>query len=558
MLRQQELEYTVEETEVIRIGRGPENSIVLDDSRVSENHCEITWDPKSGAVIKDLGSTNGTIILRNQKMILVGRRPDGVNRDKANTFISEDFPLISGDKIRLFSECIIDVEYYINSTQKEEQSILAVDKLEEARKEEQARKEEVARKEEQASKEEEARKEEARKEEAARKEEQVRKEEQARKEEEARKEEQARKKEDLSSKNNSGPIFHVPTKTRVVKSDKKAIILDATIKETPPDGYEVDWGSSLISQFKEKYKMERLEASGYTELWKATPLKWNKNAKPIVIKILTLNKDANSETAELLFEREKKIAPQLDHPNIIKTYKAGRSVNEYYIMMEYCKYGNLAEFVLDNRLQRMPEKMAIRIVIQMLKALNYYHNPPFAIEYDDKYRRTLKDGARKLVHRDIKPMNVLVRSFDSNKNPEIVICDFGLAKDTAMGGSSGITSNKNSVRATLEYAPCDQVQNPALVNQGVDIWSTFAVLFWLLTDETPRDMSGCEFDPIRQLPNIKKYFSTNPVRKIRSLRSDVSMELAEMIDDILCRDKDIPEYSNVEELALINKLESML
>ena len=145
---------------------------------------------------------------------------------------------------------------------------------------------------------------------------------------------------------------------------------------------------------------------------------------------------------------------------------------------------------------------------------------------------------------------------DSNYNPEIVICDFGIAKDTTMGGSSGITNNDSDPRATYQFAPCEQVEFPAEVNQGVDIWSTFAVLFWLLTDDLPRDMSG--FNNQQSLEGIKEYIKNHPARKIRSLRSDVSTELAELVDSILSRDQHIQEYSNEEELALINKLESML
>lgn len=562
VLKYREFEYKAEETDTIRIGRSPESNIQLEDMRVSENHCEIMWNPDIGARIRDLGSTNGTIILRNKKRILVGRRPDSVKREDANTVISDAVPLLSGDKVRLYSDCIMDVEYFINATQREMESFFNVADSEEIHKagDAQKAKEIVNPKDDYKSDEPYKAEENSESRNAYDTKEVLTFEHIPTFEQDCNAEEDGKRTKETQEYNEDHKEI-VPPRVSNEGSVSVVVKLDATVKENIADDFETEWATPLFSQLKERYRLERLHFSRFTELWKATPQKWGSEEETCVIKILTLDKNANSETAELLFEREKKIAPQLNHPNIVKTFRVGRSGNQHYIVMEYCKHNNLADFLKEKSLQNMSEKMAIRIIIQMLKGLNYYHNPPFIIEYDDKYRRTLKDGARKLVHRDIKPMNVLVRSVDSTGNPEIVICDFGLAKDTSMGGSSGITSDRNEVRATLAFAPCDQVQNPALVNTGVDIWSTFAVLFWLLTGETPRDMSGCLFDQIedyRQLANVKEYFKHTHVRKIHSIRSDVSPELAKIVDDVLSTDQDIHEYSNEEEISLINKLESML
>ena len=508
MLKNQKLRYEVEKSEVITIGRNPKSIIKLNDARVSENHCEITWNPNSGATIKDLGSTNGTYIRRNKELILVGRRPDGVPRERAGEYTSLDVPLYSGDCIRLYSECFIDVEYFIYSTQKEMTSKKYVIRSKEVRKAEEERKE-------------------------------VNKVEEYK---ETKNVEKGRK--------------------EILAPTKKRIKLIAEVKKNPLEDYRIQDGGCLVEQFSQDFNMCPLlfpekGKEDSTTLWIAKPFTDKYTTETIVIKILNLNKSVAKENDRFLFEREKKITPQLDHPNIIKTYKVGKSGNEHYIMMEYCEEGNLAEFVLKNHLRKiMTEKMAIRIIIQVLKGLNYYHNLPFPIEYVDEYLKLSKNSDRKLVHRDIKPANILVRSYDSNYNPEIVICDFGIAKDTTMGGSSGITNNDSDPRATYQFAPCEQVEFPAEVNQGVDIWSTFAVLFWLLTDDLPRDMSG--FNNQQSLEGIKEYIKNHPARKIRSLRSDVSTELAELVDSILSRDQNIQDYSNEEELALSNKLTRMI
>lgn len=520
VLKCHELEYKVEESEVIRIGRSPENSIILDDIRVSAHHCEICWEPDHGATIKDLGSANGTIIFRNDEKILVGRRPDGVNRDGAKLFVSEEVPLFPGDRIRLYSEGIIEVDYSINLTQKEMKSGFDNFKSENNCKAKETCKSKKVHK----------------------------------------VKENGKVEETHEAEENINFQQAASTKEFDTKAAKKMSRLEATEKEKSFDDIEVEWGSSLISQLKKRYRMERLYVNRFTELWKATPLNWNEKAETIVVKILTMDESVGSVEAELLFEREKNIATQLSHPNIIKTYKSGRAGNQHYIMMEYCKYNNLADFVKDYKLTKMTEKMAVKIIVQMLRALNYYHYLPLSIQYNDKYQKATQNCV-KLVHRDIKPENVLVRSVDENNYPEIVISDFGLAKDTLIGGQSGITTNKNTIRATLSFAPCDQIQNSIEVNTGVDIWSTFAVLFWLLTGETPRDMTNCNLDCIenyRQLANVKEYFKQNHVRKIRSLRNDITEDLADLIDSVLSTDQNIYEYSSEEELELINKLESML
>ena len=340
-------------------------------------------------------------------------------------------------------------------------------------------------------------------------------------------------------------------------TDESTIHLAATVKEEEPG---IMYEEELIDLFEKLYSLQMLYTNGSTAVYKASPRNWTSEAEPIAIKILTLNDYACDQTAELLFEREAKIAPQLIHPNIIRTYKTGIRGKQRYIMMEYCAENNLADYKKDKGIRFMNEKDAIKIILQVLDGLYYFHHIA-KVEYDDIFRRALKDNAKKLVHRDIKPKNILIRSIKDNGDLEVVISDFGLAKDSAMGGSSGITSSKDEIRATLEFAPSDQVQNPAMVNTGVDIWSTFALLFWLLTDETPRDMTGCEFDQIenkRQLRNVKDYFRNTPIRKIRTLRKNIFEELADMIDDILSYDQEAKEYSADEEQELIFRLENML
>lgn len=101
------------------------------------------------------------------------------------------------------------------------------------------------------------------------------------------------------------------------------------------------------------------------------------------------------------FECEVEILRSLKHDNIVELLDFKKSQKNFYLVLEYCEGGNLAEYLRLHR--KLPEKEAMRIFKQILQGMSAMHQ-------------------FKIVHRDLKPANILF------KNGRIKIADFGLAR----------------------------------------------------------------------------------------------------------------------------------
>src|SRR5262249_22984220 len=122
--------------------------------------------------------------------------------------------------------------------------------------------------------------------------------------------------------------------------------------------------------------------------------------RPVVIKIL-LPELASSENARRRFEREAKLASALDHPNICAIYDIGEDAGLFYILMSYAESRTLQQV---NSGQPLEILSALSIAVQVADAIASAH-------------------ARGIVHRDIKPNNIVV-----NDQGQVKVLDFGLAK----------------------------------------------------------------------------------------------------------------------------------
>jgi len=150
---------------------------------------------------------------------------------------------------------------------------------------------------------------------------------------------------------------------------------------------------------------EYLGGGLYTKIYKAYSFLPNPiYGSPVAIKILYL-KGNILEKNKLIkqFEREAKIAMNLDHPNIVKVYNFGRFENNYAMIMEYIDGKNLKEYLYE--IEKWDLNKILTICYEIGKGLEYIHQ-------------------NDIVHKDIKPDNILI-SFDFKT---IKITDFGIAK----------------------------------------------------------------------------------------------------------------------------------
>jgi beta-lactam-binding protein with PASTA domain/tRNA A-37 threonylcarbamoyl transferase component Bud32 len=172
----------------------------------------------------------------------------------------------------------------------------------------------------------------------------------------------------------------------------------------------------------------------------------------VAIKILN-DKHANDDQFVERFRREAKHAAGLSHPNIVSIYDRGEAEGTYYIAMEYLEGRSLKELIASRGPAPIP--LALDYARQILAALRVSHRMG-------------------VIHRDIKPHNVLV-----DGEGRLKVTDFGIARS----GPSQMTE-AGSIVGTAQYLSPEQAQGSP-VHEGSDLYSVGIVLYELLTGEVP-------------------------------------------------------------------------
>lgn len=154
------------------------------------------------------------------------------------------------------------------------------------------------------------------------------------------------------------------------------------------------------------------------------------------------------------FQREALSASSLSNPNIVEVYDVGEDNGEYYIVMEYVEGKHLKKLLKKRGKLTVPE--VIDIVLQITNGLSVAH---------DSY----------IIHRDIKPQNILILD-----NGLIKITDFGIA--VAMNATQ--LTQTNSVMGSVHYLPPEQASGKGATLQS-DIYSIGILMYELLTGKLP-------------------------------------------------------------------------
>lgn len=227
----------------------------------------------------------------------------------------------------------------------------------------------------------------------------------------------------------------------------------------------------------------------------------------VALKILH---DIRPDTAEL-FLREIANVRALRHPNIVEFRDVGDEPVPF-LVSTYCAGGNV------DRLGKLTAGEAVPITLGILAGLAYAHGAELPeIRLADRTTTT----ARGLVHRDVKPQNVLLDDGTAR------LADFGLAKAFDLAGHSGHTRT-GQLGGSLEFLPRAQVLNYRYAPPWVDVWAAAATLYWMLTGRPPRDFPPGA-DPVAVV------LRENPV-PIRAREPSVPPPLAEVVDRILAEE----------------------
>jgi hypothetical protein len=162
------------------------------------------------------------------------------------------------------------------------------------------------------------------------------------------------------------------------------------------------------------------------------------------------------------FAEESRIAASIEHPNVVPIYAAGEEGGVPFIAMRYVAGSDLSQRLA--REGRLAPERAVALIAQVADGLDAIH-------------------AAGLVHRDVKPANVLLSGGEAD---HAYITDFGVARNVAT--QSGLTQTGRFV-GTLDYVAPEQISGAA-VDARVDVYALGCLLFKLLTGEVPFPREG--------------------------------------------------------------------
>src|SRR5215218_8611014 len=176
----------------------------------------------------------------------------------------------------------------------------------------------------------------------------------------------------------------------------------------------------------------------------------------VALKVMSTRYASDDEFVER-FKREAQSAAALSHPNIVSIFDRGASEDgTYYIAMEYLPGGTLKDRIMHKG--ALPARTAAAVALQIAEALQAAHE-------------------RGVIHRDIKPHNILI-----TESGDVKVTDFGIAR----AASSSTMTRTGSILGTAHYISPEQAMGEH-VGPASDLYSLGVVLYEMLTGELPYD-----------------------------------------------------------------------
>ncbi|MGH2846975.1 MAG: serine/threonine-protein kinase, partial [Thermoleophilaceae bacterium] len=200
------------------------------------------------------------------------------------------------------------------------------------------------------------------------------------------------------------------------------------------------------------------------------------------------------------FKRESHTAASIDHPNVLPVYEAGETDGQLYIAMRYVEGTDLRELI--RREGQLPPARTVRVLEQVAAALDAAHR-------------------RGLVHRDVKPANVLIAQ---NGDEHVYLTDFGLTKHAASVG--GVTKTGQFV-GTPDYTAPEQIRGER-ADARTDVYALGCVLFQALTGRVP-------FERDSEVAKIYAHM-TDPPPSLASAGPDAAAPLDGVVGRALAKD----------------------
>src|SRR6201994_424601 len=254
-----------------------------------------------------------------------------------------------------------------------------------------------------------------------------------------------------------------------------------------------------------RYRLEaRIASGGMSTVYRALD---ETLERQVAVKLM--NREVASDSDQLeRFRREARAVAQLSHPHIVGVIDAGEDDGRPYIVLEYVEGETLKDRI--RRMGRLPISEAVAYAIEIARALGAAH-------------------ARHIVHRAVKPQNVLVDEEGSAK-----VTDFGIARTLE---EDGLTAD-GRVLGTTDYVSPEQALGQDVTGQS-DLYSLGVVLYEMLTGEVP-------FTGESQVAVAMKHVRET-IPDVQLKRPEVSAALASVVDTATAKRLD-ERYADDAEL----------
>ena len=275
--------------------------------------------------------------------------------------------------------------------------------------------------------------------------------------------------------------------------------LKKSIKETKTADHQIP-GYKILG---------RLGAGAMAVVYKARQLSLN---RMVAIKVLPKRFTENPEYVER-FYKEGQAAGKLNHPNIVQAIDVGEAGGYHYFVMEYVEGKTIADDLSAGKV--FDEHEALEIIIQVARALAHAH-------------------ARGLIHRDVKPKNIMI-----SKDGAVKLADLGLARETADIEAAQTEAGK--AYGTPYYISPEQIRGRVDIDGRADIYGLGATFYHMVTGRVP-------FIAEDSAEVMRKHLK-EPLIPPDHINTTLSAGASEVIEIMMAKRRE-DRYKNVEELLL--------
>jgi serine/threonine protein kinase len=273
-------------------------------------------------------------------------------------------------------------------------------------------------------------------------------------------------------------------------------------------------GSQIIGDYE---VLGRLGQGGMGAVYRARQISLDRQ---VALKLLPATLEADPEFVTR-FQREARVAANLNHANLVKVYSSGKADGSHFIAMELVEGETLGQWLKRGAL---PPPEALRICADVARALEHGWN------------------RAQLIHRDIKPGNIFLST-----RGEVKVGDLGLAKSLS-GDTTGLTQTGTAM-GTPHYISPEQARGDKELDFRADIYSLGCTLFQMLTGRTPYEGR----DPVA----VFHQHIHAPVPAILKVLPSCPIPLARLVGKMLKKSKHERQSSYGELLAQIESVQAL-